>query len=142
MRMRPVRFAGIGAASTLDGRPDFTAARSSEIDRSRGSVLESAERCRFAALGLIAHAEPRAAYDATPRFAEPFCTTRGEDLSEEAASNRGADFLELRLLSLKSHFFRRTYCFPRLESSPDSIISAISRLTIGREQPIISARSS
>ena len=142
MRMRLARFAGRRAVIILNRRPDFTQLYRREIDRSRGSVIESAERCRFAALGLIAHAEPRAAYDATPRFAEPFCTTRGEDLSDEAASNRGADFLELRLLSLKSHFFRRTYCFPRLESSPDSIISAISRLTIGREQPIISARSS
>src|SRR5258708_10256423 len=77
-----------------------------------------------------------------PRFAEPFGTTLVEDLPEETVSNRETDFLELRLLSLKSHFFSRTYCFPRLESSPDSIISAISRLTIGREQPIISARSS
>src|SRR6266446_2747381 len=97
---------------------------------------------RPAALGLVAHAEPRAAYAATPRFAEPVCTTLVEDLPEEPFSNRGTDFLELRLLSLKSHFFSRTYCFPRLESSPDSIISAINRLTIGREQPIISARSS
>src|SRR5258707_7406020 len=77
-----------------------------------------------------------------PRFVALAGTTRMGDLPKEPASDRGTDFLELRRLLLKSHFFSRTYCFPRLASSPDSIISAISRLTIGREQPIISARSS
>ena len=128
---------------TLEG----FAGRCGEFSRTPSAAdlhqLRVTERCsRPAALGLVAHAGPRAAYDATPRFVEPFCSMGVEDLPEEAASNRGTDFLELRLLSLKSHFFSRTYCFPRLESSPDSIISAISRLTIGREQPIISARSS
>src|SRR5271156_1322187 len=78
-----------------------------------------------------------------PRFTEPLPEFAGtEVLLEETASTRRIDFSDLRLSPLKSHFFSRTYCFPLRASSPDLTISAINRLTIGREQPIISARSS
>lgn len=93
--MRFVGFAGRRAAITLNERPH--AARSSEIDRSPGKRFSRAPSAAGQRSVLIAHAEPRAAYDATPRFVEPFCSTPLEDLPEEGASNRGGDFLELRL---------------------------------------------
>src|SRR3984893_3397895 len=76
----------------------------------------------------------------TLRFGES--GAKVEDLRGGTDCNRRIVFWGLRLSWLKSQFFNRTYCFPRRVSSPDSIISAISRLTNGLEQPIISARSS
>src|SRR5277367_3328581 len=51
------------------------------------------------------------------------------------------DFCELRLLWLESHRLSSTYCFFRRASNPDLTISAIIRVTNGREQPIISDSS-
>jgi hypothetical protein len=37
---------------------------------------------------------------------------KAEDLRKETASSRRAALRKLGLLSVKSHFFSRTYCFP------------------------------
>src|SRR5271156_3576066 len=87
---------------------------------------------RAVTVRCIAQPELRAAYAVTPRLEEPFAeldgVTKVEHLPEETASDRRTAFWELRLLSPKSHFFSRTYCFPRRASSPDSTIWAINRL--------------
>ena len=74
---------------------------------------------------LIYQFKPRAAYETTPRLDAPAGCLGVDDLSnavglpKETASSRRAALRKLGLLSLKSHFFSSTYCFPRRASNPD-----------------------
>lgn len=75
--------------------------------------------------------DPRAAYETTPRLEAPVGSVgvedfprfedfpKFEDLPKETASRRRAALRKLGLLSVKSHFFSSTYCFPRRASNPD-----------------------
>ena len=63
--------------------------------------------------------EPRATYATAARLDPPVGRVSITDLPEDTDSSRRAILRKLELFSLKSHFFSRTYCFPRRASDPD-----------------------
>jgi hypothetical protein len=104
---------------------DLTETSPAPISISTKSVTRQRTLRRPIRAGLISQFEPRAAYETTPRLDAPVGCVGVEDLPKaeglpnETASSRRAALRKLGLLSLKSHFFSSTYCFPRRASNPD-----------------------